>query len=132
AHVRLDPDLQEMHAFRTRRIELAVDHTRAGAHALYVAMADRRFAARGILVRELAFQHVADDFHVAVTMRAEALTRRDAVLVDDAQRAELHVLRVEVVGERKGVERLEPAVIGEPALMTFANFLHGKSPWSAR
>ena len=44
------------------------------------------------------------------------LPRRDAVLVDHAQRAEAHVRGVVVVGERERVVRVEPAVVGVAAL----------------
>ena len=49
----------------------------------------------------------------------------DAVLVDHAQRAEAHVLRVVVVGEREGVAAVEPAVVGVPALVAAPELDHG-------
>jgi hypothetical protein len=55
----------------------------ACAHALHVTGRNALDIAHAVLVRKIAFQHVADDFHVAVTMVAEAGARRDAVLVDD-------------------------------------------------
>src|SRR5678816_2476605 len=51
--------------------------------------------------RVAAGQHVADDLHVAMAVRAEALAGGDAILVDDAQRSELDMLRIEVVRKRK-------------------------------
>src|SRR5688572_27735297 len=123
-HVRLNPDLQEVHQVRRRRIELAVTHAAAGAHALHVAGTDGRAVAYRVAMCELAGEHVADDLHVAVTVRAEALAGRDAILVDHAQRAELDVVRIEVVGERERVIRLEPAVIGIAALEAATDFLH--------
>src|SRR3712207_7425352 len=51
-------------------------------------------------------QHVADDLHVAVAVRAEAGARRDAVLVDHAQVAPAHVPRVVVVREDRKSTRL--------------------------
>ena len=48
-------------------------------------------------------------------VRAEALPRRDAVLVDDAERAEAHVVGVVVVRERERVVRVEPPVLGVAA-----------------
>jgi hypothetical protein len=83
-------------------VELAVQHAGAGAHALHVAGADhaggrrrRRLAvAHRVLVRQRAFEHVADDLHVAVAMRAEAGAGGDAVFVDDTQVAHAHVRRV--------------------------------------
>jgi hypothetical protein len=76
-------------------------------------------------MRELAVEHVADDLHVAVAVRAEALPGRDPVLVDHAQRAEAHVRRVVVAGERERVVRLQPAVVGEAALVAAAQGQHG-------
>ena len=78
-------------------------------------------------MRELALEHVADDLHVAVAMRAEALAGCDTILVDDAQRSELDVLRIEVVGERERMVRLQPAVIGIAALVAAPDLLHGRT-----
>ena len=74
-------------------------YARAGAHSLHIARPDDGPVAHGVLVREFTGQHVADDFHVAMAMRAEARARLHSVLVDDPQGAELDVLRVEVIGK---------------------------------
>ena len=79
-------------------------------------------------VRELPFEHVADDLHVAVAVRAEAHARLHAVLVDDAQRAEAHVRGIVVVGEAEAVERVEPAVVGVAALGRPAQRDHAQCP----
>ena len=105
-------------------VELAVPHAAAGAHALHVARHDGRAVAHRVLVRELALEHVADDLHVAVAVRAEARAGLHAVLVDDAQRAEAHVLRVVVVGEGEAVIRIEPAVVGVAAFVGAAQGDH--------
>ena len=88
-----------MHALSRRGIELAVAHTGARAHALHVAWTDGRAVAHAVLVLERAFQHIGDDFHVAVAVRAEALPRLDLVVVDHPQRAEPHLARILVIGE---------------------------------
>src|SRR3954463_9089189 len=49
-------------------------------------------------------------------MLAEARTRLDTVLVDDAQRSITHVLGVVIVGKRKRVPGIEPAVVLVAAL----------------
>jgi hypothetical protein len=127
-----DPDLQEMHGLGLRRIELAVPHAAARAHALDVAGADHRARAGGILVGQCAFEHVADDLHVAVAVRAEASAWRHAIFVDDAQRTEVHMFRIVVVGEREAVTRLQPPVVGMTAFATAADFFHGAPPvWSS-
>src|SRR5262249_25020836 len=51
-----------------------------------------------------------------MAVRAETRARLHAVIVDDAQRTEAHVLGIVVVGEREAVIRVEPAVLGVPAL----------------
>ena len=50
------------------------------------------------------------------------IARLHAVLVDHAQRAETHVRRIVVVGEREAVERVEPAVLRVAALTGAADF----------
>src|SRR5262249_54639403 len=60
-------------------------------------------------VRQRPVEDVGDDLHVAVRVRAEAAAGGDAVVVEDAQAAEAHVLGVVVVGERERVPAVEPA-----------------------
>ena len=100
-----DPDLEEVHGLGLRGVELAVAHAGAGAHALDVARPDDRAGAHAVLVLERALEHVGDDLHVAVRVGAEPAARRDAIFVDHAQRAEAHVRRIVVVGERERVVR---------------------------
>src|SRR3989442_1374525 len=114
--VGLDPDLEEMRGARLVVVVLAVQYALPCAHALDVAGNDGRAGAHGVLVGKRALEHVADDLHVAVPVGAEARARGDAILVDDAQRPEPHVLRVLVAGEGKAVVRVEPAVVGMAAL----------------
>jgi hypothetical protein len=78
------------------------------------------------LCRQRAVEHVAHDLHVAVSVRGEAGAGCNAVLVDHAQVAEPHVLRVVIVGERKRVVALEPAMIGVATVRRFANADHAK------
>ena len=59
-----------------------------------------------------AAEDVADDFHVAVRMRAEAHAGHDEVVVDDAQAAVTHPLRIVIVREAEGVIAVQPAVVG--------------------
>src|ERR1051325_8958052 len=54
----------------------------------------------------------------------EAGARRDAILVDHAQGAESHELRIVVIGEGEGVVRVQPPVIEVPALLGLANVNH--------
>jgi hypothetical protein len=59
-----------------------------------------------------------------MAVHAETAGGFDTVLVDHAQRAELHVLRIVIVGKRKTVKAVEPAVIDVAALSGFAQLDH--------
>ena len=125
AHVGQDPDLQEVRGGVGRVIELAVTHAGASTHALHVAGADDAVGADAVLVRQRAVEHVADDLHVAVAVRAEAGAGRDAVFVDDAQVAPAHPGRVVVARKREGMVALEPAVVGITTVLGAADLHHG-------
>jgi hypothetical protein len=51
-----------------------------------------------------------------MTVLAEALAGSNAIIVDYTQRPPVHVCGVVIVGERKAVPAIEPAVIGMTAL----------------
>src|SRR5262249_45817694 len=97
----------------------------------HVAGADGGSSAGRVLVSELTGQHVADDLHVAMAVRAEAGARGDAVFVDHAQGPELDVFRVEIVSERERVVGPEPAVVGVASVGAVADVWGhgGESPW---
>src|ERR1700712_4329646 len=95
-----------------RSVELAMLHAGPGAHVLELTGPDDARAARAVAVSEGAGNDIADDLHVAMRMGGKPRAGRDMVLVDDPQGAELHVLRVVVIGKGKGVPGVEPAVAG--------------------
>ena len=64
---------------------------------------------------ELAAHNVRPDEELAVRVRAEAGAALDAVFVDDAQGPKGLVGAVRVRGKGKGVEGVEPAVVGVTA-----------------
>src|SRR5207247_1131187 len=111
-----DPDLEKVHGLDARRVVLAVRDAGAGGHALHLAGVDDGPGPQAVLVLERALDDVGDDLHVAVAMGGEACARLHPVLVDDAQAAEAHVARVEVVGEREGVAARKPAELRAAAL----------------
>src|SRR5262249_2188364 len=121
---RLDPDLKEMHRFGLRRIELTVPHARARGHSLDFVRSERFRAPHAVLVRQCALQHVGEDLHVAMPMHAESLPGGYAILVDYAQAAKAHELRIVIVAERKRVIGVEPAVVGMAPILTLANLNH--------
>ena len=126
-HCRFDPDLQEMHWILPRRVVLAVEHAGTGTHSLYISRPDHGTRAHAVLVFQFPAQHVTDDFHVAVRVGAKAFPGRDPVFIDHAKRAEPHLLRVVITGERESVKTLQPAVIGVAAFAAFPDCDHVSS-----
>src|SRR5579862_2636637 len=98
-----------MHCIGLRRIELAVANAATRGHALSIAGQNHRTGSETVLVLELAFENVSDDFHVAMRMRRKSIIRRDPVFVDDAQRAKYHPLRIPIVAETESMVSLEPS-----------------------
>ena len=86
-----------------RPVELAVHDSGAGADALQIVGVQRLDISHAVLVRQGAAQHVGENLHVLVPVRAESFARADAVFVDHAQRSETHVLGVVISREGKGV-----------------------------
>ena len=96
-------------------------HARAGGHVLHFTGTDNAPVAHRILVLKLTAEHVSDDFHVAMRMRAEAHAGHDEIVVDDAQAAITHPFRVIIIGEAERVIRVEPAVVGVASFICFPN-----------
>src|SRR3546814_12740969 len=59
-----------------------------------------------------AFEHIADNFHVPVTMGAETLAGCHGVVIEHAQVAMTLVVDIEIISERKAVGAVEPTVAG--------------------
>ena len=75
---------------------------------------------------KLSLENIRDDLHVAMAMRAETAAGLDAVVVNHAQRAEAHEVRVMKLIEGKRVTGVEPAIIAPTAF--FAAAIIGENP----
>jgi hypothetical protein len=62
-------------------------------------------------------------------MRTEAPTRRNAILIQNAEVAKAHMRRIMVIGERKRVVAVEPSMIGVASFLAFANRNHLRAPF---
>jgi hypothetical protein len=85
-----------------------VANSSAGGHSLHVASPQHVARAETVAMLQLAIENVGDDFHVAVAVRAEARVGRDAIVVDDPQRAKAHLLRVVMISEGERVPAVQP------------------------
>src|SRR5215471_1643722 len=119
-----------MHRLRFRRIELAVQNTGTGAHALYVARPDHRAVTEALLVLERSVENIGDDFHVVVGVAWEPAARNDAILVDHPQTPEAHMGRVLIMREREGVAAVQPSSPGLAACHSIAKGNHKSLPTS--
>ncbi len=81
-------------------------------------------------MRQLPVQHVADDFHIAMTVSTEPGAGLHAVLIDHPQWAETHVLGIVIIRERKGVEALKPPMVGQAPFITASNLIHSRLRFS--
>jgi hypothetical protein len=79
-----------------------------------------------------AFQNVRENLHIAMAVRSKSRARSDAIFVNHAQAPEAHELRVIIIGKRKRVVRVEPAMIGVTPLFTSVNLYHSESPSGGR
>jgi hypothetical protein len=120
--IRLDPDLEQMHGFILRGIEFAMLDALAGGHVLHVAGLDDAAVAHGILVFQLAAQDVGDDLHVAMRMRAETHARHHEIVVDDAQAAITHPVRIVVIRKAEGVITVQPPMTRVAPFVGFKYF----------
>jgi len=125
--VRDDPYLEEVDRPLLRAVELAVLDAGPRAHPLHLARPQDAAASGRVPVGELTLEHPRQDLHVAVSMPSEPFPRLHAILVDDAELAPAHVLRVVVAREREGVPRVEPAVVEVPARVCLPNGDHPAS-----
>src|SRR5579862_7350735 len=107
----LNPDLQQMHFFRRRRIKFAMANAAACSHALSIARENDRTGSEAVFVLKLAFENIGDDLHVAMRMSGKSGVRRDVVFVDDAQRAKSHPLGIPVIGKAESMFGVEPTVV---------------------
>ena len=102
---------------------------RASGHVLQFAGANHRAGAHAVAMLQRAVDDPGEDLHVFVGVHAEAFAGRDDVFVQDAQRAKLNVLRVEILVERKSEMRIEPVHLVAAALVTWSDLNHGVAPF---
>ena len=100
----------------------------AGTHDLHIACFSAAFVAQVIFMSDGAVSHIGDDFHVTVRMFWETGAGSDDVVVPHAQIAPVHALRVVVLGERKVMMRVQPAVIRAAQCVERSEFKHDDAP----
>jgi len=79
-------------------------------------------------VRQRALQNIGEDLHIAMPVPSKPSARGDAILINHKQAPEAHELWVIIIGKRKRVVRVEPAMVGMAPLVTSANLYHLSFP----
>src|SRR5258708_8905929 len=109
-----------------RVVEFTVGDARPSRDALHVARFHHRRVPHAVLMFERATNDVTYDLKIAVRVGAETLAALHAILVDHAQTAVTHVLRVVIIRKGKGVVAVQQAVIGVAAFVGLSNLNHGR------
>src|SRR6185369_2695219 len=104
-----------------------MSHTRAGTHALRIAAANNRSGAHAVAMFQSPLQNVGDNFHVAMSVRGEAVAGLHKVFVDYSKGTKARVLWIVVITEGEAVISIEPAEIEMATLFSLANCDH-KTP----
>ena len=107
-------------------VEFTVGDARPSGDALNIARFHHRRVPHAVFMFECATNDVTDDLKIAVRVGAETLAALHAILVDHAQTAVTHVLRIMIVRERKSVVAVQPAVIGVAAFVGVSKLNHGR------
>ena len=118
--LRDDPNLIQMQFLGVAWVVLRVTDPRPGAHNLEFTCRYLLFITHAVLMLHRTFQYVGQDFHVFMGMRTKALACVNHVIVNHAQCREPHEIRVIVVGKRKGMPGIEPAMICMTTVVCFA------------
>src|SRR6185437_2199380 len=106
-----DPDLQEIDIVVMRSIVFGMSDAAARAHQLYITGIDDPVRPRAVLMRERALQRDGDDLHILMRMAVETPSAFHDIVVQHAQRTELHLLPVVPVAETEGVMTVQPSEI---------------------
>src|ERR1700691_4539629 len=109
-------------------IEFAVQDARTRRHVLQLTWTDHRACTHVVAVFQRSVQNPRQDFHVAMRMHAKPLSGRDDILMQHPQGAELHVLRVVILIERKCESGIQPRQLVVAALVTRSDLNHVFSP----
>jgi hypothetical protein len=75
-------------------------------------------------VRERSFEHVGDNFHIAVRMGWETSAGNNSVFVDHSKSTETHILSVIVIAKRKSVAAVEPAKFRRSPILASSQHYH--------
>jgi hypothetical protein len=104
------PDLEELERVVVA-IVFGMTDSSAGAHDLDIAGNGPTNVAGAIFVRDRALLDIGDDFHVRVSVAAEAGTGRDLVVIPDHEGPKGAIRGIAVGRNDEMVARLEPAAI---------------------
>ena len=108
-----------MNRLSLRGVELAVDDPVARRHRLHHVRPQHVLFAHAVAMRQAALHDIGEDLHAAMTVRSKAFARRNAVLVQNAQRSKIVVCRIGIAPEGKRLIAVEPAEIYVAPLFAF-------------
>src|SRR5882724_2797638 len=107
-----------------RVVELAMADPGACSHSLELSRLDQTLTACAVTVLNYPAQHISNYLHVPVRVSTEAGSLFYKVFIDYAQITETHIIRVEVITERKRVMTLQPPRSRHTPFVCFPHLNH--------
>ncbi len=101
-----------------------MNHAGPCAHALNFARADDSDVAHIIAVLQGAVDNIGHDFHFTMRMEWKSACGRHDIVIENAQRAKIHICRVMVMVERKMPMCVKPICFSMVALICADRFDH--------
>src|SRR6266404_5769278 len=107
-----------------RVVELAMADSGARSHSLELSRLDQALSTRTVTMLNCPVQYVSNDLHVPVRVSTEAGSLFYKIFIYYAQITETHIIRVEVITERKRVMTLQPPRSRQTPFVCFPHFNH--------
>src|SRR5262249_47670980 len=108
ALARKDPHLYELHLGVLPMVALGVLSAGAEAHTLHTARQEHAAVSQAVAMLELAGDDEGDALDVAMRVHRPHGAGDERVVIEHAQRADAHVLRIAIPVEREVPTRAEP------------------------
>lgn len=102
--------MEKLCRFGIASIHFAVVDARACTHGLDVAYGDGTAVLLAVAMLQLAFQWNGDNLHILMRMGSEAFSRSYPVVVQNAQRAEIHAGGVVILVKTECMAAVEPVI----------------------
>ena len=121
-HIRVQPNLQQMHRLISR-VDFTVLHACTCAHQLPFTRVDLALIAHAVGMAQLTRQHIGQNLHIVVTMPPKAALCCNSIFIDHPQGRNTHKAWIVPTAERKAMFGIQPTHIDVTTIFTFMNIV---------